>query len=157
MPLRQLRTFQDPDLEKQCRPVADINAHVLALLDDLAETLESLPEAVSLAANQIGILRRLAVVRTDSGIQKLINPAIVEQSGSQEIDEDCLCYKDIEGIMLRPEKIVVEALNEKGEKLTLALEGAEASKFCHLIDHLDGKVLIKQIHRFVSAPLDGEE
>jgi peptide deformylase len=156
MAVRELRLFEDPDLQKASRPVTEVNDHVRGLLDDLAETLKSLKNCRALAANQIGILRRLAVVDTGSELLKLVNPVIVEQMGSQEIEEDCVCFKDIAGIVARPRRIVLEALDENGQKVILAAEGEEASMYCHIIDHLDGKILVKEVIRFSNGPLEGE-
>jgi len=155
MALRELRLFEDPDLQKACRPVTEINGHVRQLLDDLAETMKATKNCVALAGNQAGVMRRLAVYRDGGRIRALVNPVIVEQSGRQEIEEDCVCFKDIKGIMFRPQRVVVEALDENGGKVTIAAE--EASLLCHIIDHLDGKILVREVARFVNAPLEGEE
>jgi peptide deformylase len=156
MAVRELRLFEDPDLQKVSRPVTEVNDHIRGLLDDLAETLKALNNCRALAANQVGIMRRLAVIDTGSEILKLINPVIVEQIGTQETEEDCVCFKDIAGIMLRPRRIVLEALDENGQKVILAAEGEEASMYCHVIDHLDGKILVKEVTRFSNGPLEGE-
>jgi peptide deformylase len=156
MAIRELRLYEDPDLQKACRPVAEVNDHVRGLLNDMAETMKTVKSCRALAANQAGILRRLAVIDTGGGVTRLVNPVIVEQSGEQEIEEECVSFKDIPGIMRRPRRIVVEALDENGEKLRLELEDDLASLYCHIIDHLDGKILVKDILRFTSRPLEGE-
>lgn len=157
MALRELRLFEDPDLQKTCRPVGEVNSHVRSLLDDLTETMKATKNCVALAGNQAGILRRVAVYQDGAGVRALINPVITEQSGHQEIEEECVCFKDIKGIMFRPQRIVVEALDENGEKVTLTAENEQASLLCHIIDHLDGKILVKEVARFVNGPLEGEE
>lgn len=156
MAIRELRLFEDPALQQACRPVPEVNDHVRLLLSDLGDTMKATKGCVALAANQVGIMRRLAVVDTDKGVQKLVNPQIVGKSGLQEAVEDCVCFKDIEGYMLRPERVTLEALNENGEKITIEAEFEEAALYCHLIDHLDGKILVKEVTRFVSRPLEGE-
>jgi peptide deformylase len=148
--------FEDPALQQACRPVADVKDHVRLLLGDLADTMKATKNCTALAGNQVGIMRRICVVDTDIGVQKLVNPVIVEKSGLHEALEDCVCFKDIEGYVFRPQRIVLEALNENGEKVTVTAEDAEASVYSHLIDHLDGKILVKEIIRFVSTPLEGE-
>lgn len=156
MAVRELRMFEDPALQQACRPVGEVNDHIRLLLSDLENTMNAQNNCIALAGNQVGIMRRLAVVNTDKGVQKLVNPVIVGKSGLQEIVEDCVCFKDIEGYVIRPQSVIVEALDENGEKITITAEGEEASVYCHLIDHLDGKILVKEIIRFVSKPLEGE-
>lgn len=156
MGIRELRLFEDPDLQKASRTVTDVNDHVRGLFADLEDTMKSLPGCRALAGNQIGVMRRIAVVNLSTGPRKLVNPVIVEQSGHQEIQEDCICFKDIYGILLRPEKIVLEALDDFGNPMTIHAEGDDASLLCHVLDHMDGKILVKEVMRFVDMPLDGE-
>ncbi len=157
MAVRELRVFEDPDLQQPCRTVDAVNDHVRMLLEDLADTMTATKGCIALAANQVGIKRRLAVIATDKGVQKLVNPKIAGKSGLQEIVEDCICFKDIEGYMLRPESVIIEALDENGSQITIEAWGEEASVYCHVIDHLDGKILVKEVLRFVNKPLEGEE
>ncbi len=155
MAVRQLRVFEDPALQKACRNVTDVNDHVYQLLDDLADTMKDAGGA-SIAANQVGVMRRLIVVDAGSGVQKLVNPVIIKQSGMQECRESCISFKDIHAIMARPQKIVIEALDENGEPVTVTAEGDEVKHFCHALDLLDGRIFIKEILRFVDAPLEDE-
>ncbi len=154
MAVRSIRMFEDPDLQSVCRPVSDVNDHIRATLDDLVDTMQAYPGCVAVAANQIGVKRRLIVVSTPDGVKKLVNPVITEQSGQQECFEGCISFKDIYGIMLRPEKITVEALDENGDAVTVTAEGTDVSMYCHPIDLLDGKIFIKEVVRFVN--IDGE-
>ena len=156
MAKRELRLFEDPDLQKASRPVGEVNDHIRRLLDDLADTMRSIPGCTALAANQIGVFRRVAVAELDGSVVKLVNPVIVAQEGTQEIEEDCVSFKDIAGIVFRPQRITVDTLDENGEKQTLTLENEQASRVCHLIDHLDGKIIVKEIIRFSNHPLEGE-
>ena len=157
MAKRELRQFEDPDLQKASRPVAEVTDHVRHLLDDLTDTMRAIPGCIGLAANQVGVFRRAAVFNDGSGgVVRLINPVITEQSGSQEIEEDCVSFKDIRGILLRPQRIVLEALDDNGAPVSYTFEDGAASLVCHLIDHLDGKILVKEVIRFVSGPLEGE-
>ena len=156
MAIRELRHFENPDLQRACRPVAEVGDHIRRLLDDLADTMRAVG-AVSLSANQVGVFRRVAVLDSGSGLLRLVNPVITERSGEQEIEEDCVSFKDIAGIALRPRRIVLEALDENGAAVTHTFEGEAASRVCHILDHLDGKILVKEIVRFSSRPLEGEE
>lgn len=128
----------------------DVNAHIRLLLDDMAETLKATTACGVVAANQVGVLRRLVVVDTVDGIKKLVNPVIIEKIGEQDCLERCVCIRNISGMTVRPKKIVVEALDENGEPVTLTVEDEAAQHLCRGIDYLDGKVFINQVYRFVT-------
>lgn len=156
MAKRTLIFYGDEHYKKSCRPVTEVNDHVRLLLDDLVDTLNDTPNCCVLAANQVGILRRLVVVQTDDGIIKLINPVITDKSGEQDCYEACSCVRDIAGTTIRPAQVTVEALNENGDKMTRTYEGDLALCLCHGIDHLDGKFFIEQVIRYDNKPLEGE-
>ena len=149
--------MEDTTLQTPCKTVGEVNDHVRQLLDDLADTLKAYPGGTSIAGNQAGIMRRLIVVDDGSGVKKLVNPVITEQSGQQECQESCISFKDIHAIMARPEKIVLEALDENGAPVRLSVEGDAVKHYCHAMDLLDGRIFIKEVVRFVDMPLDGEE
>lgn len=148
MAIRNIRKNEDPVLRKKCRGVEKIDAHLLEILNDMAETMYA-SEGVGLAANQVGILRRLVVVDTGEGLYKLVNPRITSSEGNVEAVEGCLSFPDVWGKVPRPEKVVVCALNEKGEEITLTGEGRTASCLCHEIDHLDGVVFTDKVTEFL--------
>ena len=104
---------------------------------------------VGLAAPQVGVLRRVALVDNGEEILELINPEILSVEGEQEGLEGCLSYPDKWGIVRRPMKVRVKALNRKGE--TVEYEGTEltARCFCHEIDHLDGVLFTDNVIRMV--------
>jgi peptide deformylase len=156
MAIRELRLYEDPDLQKVCRPVAEVSDHIRRLLDDLTETMRAFPGCVGLAANQVGILRRVAVLKNGGETVRLVNPVIVEENGLLETEEECICFKDIRGIMFRPKRVVVQALDDNGETQSYTFEDDAASLACHLIDHLDGKILVKHVAWFTNGPLEGE-
>jgi len=137
MALRQIFTDEDPVLHKKCRTVTEINERIRILLDDMAETMYS-AQGVGLAAPQVGILRRAVVVDAGTGLYQLVNPVVVKKEGSACGMEACLSVPDKQGYVLRPEKIVVEALGKSGEPLHIEAEGYLAVAMCHEIDHLDG-------------------
>ena len=140
MARRNILTKEEPGLYKKCRPVTEFNARLHQLLDDMADTLE--PEnGVGLAAPQVGVLRRCVVIDVGEGLIKLINPVIVERSEETETKlEGCLSVPDYVGWVTRPCHVKVEALNEKGEKVTIEAEGLYKKALCHEIDHLDGVI-----------------
>ena len=141
MALRQIRLDDDALLRKQSREVKAITPGTIALLDDLAETMYA-SEGVGLAAPQVGILRRVAVIdmreEDGSGLIELINPEIVKKRGEQEHKEACLSVPGRSGLVMRPAYVKVRALNRQGE--TVMIEGKDmlAVALCHEIDHLNG-------------------
>ena len=145
----------DPTLRKVCRPVTEITPRILQLLDDMKETLLE-ANGAGLAAPQVGILRRIAVVDTGDDIIELINPEIVETDGEQEEVEGCLSVPDVWGLTHRPMWVKVKALNRKGEEFTVEGEDLNARCFCHEIDHLDGHLFTDRTVRILT-PEEVEE
>ena len=128
----------DSVLRKTCRPVEEITPRILRLLDDMLDTLHD-ANGVGLAAPQVGVLRRIAIVEVEDGeVYELINPEILEHEGQQNEMEGCLSIPDQWGITDRPMRVTVRAMNRRGEIYTVSGEGLKARAFCHEIDHLDG-------------------
>ena len=134
----------DPTLRKVCRPVTEITPRILTLLDDMRETLAE-ANGAGLAAPQVGILRRIALVDLGEEIVELINPEIVETEGEQEEVEGCLSVPDVWGVTRRPARVKVKALNREGEEFTVEGEGLNARCLCHEIDHLDGHLFTDNV------------
>ena len=146
----QIRTVGDEVLRKTCRPVDAITPRVLTLLDDMIETMRA-ANGVGLAAPQVGILRRIAVVEVEEGeIYELINPKIVASAGEQEGAEGCLSVPGRYGLVTRPKHVTVRALNRKGEEYEITAHDFLARAFCHEIEHLDGKLYIDKVTRMLS-------
>ena len=138
----QIRTIGDEVLRKTCRPVDAITPRIITLLDDMIETMH-VADGVGLAAPQVGILRRIAIVEVEEGtIYELINPKIIAFSGEQEGLEGCLSVPGRRGIVKRPMHVTVEAMNRKGEIYRVTGHELLARAFCHEIEHLDGKLYI---------------
>jgi len=127
----------DEILRKKAKPVKEINANIITLLDDMRETLAE-RNGVGLAAPQVGVLRRIAIVDHEEQFYEMINPVIIESEGTQSCDEACLSVPGYHGDIDRPMSITVEALNRDGESFTVTAEEYLASVFCHELDHLDG-------------------
>ena len=134
----------DPLLRKKCRPVVEITPRIVQLLDDMKETLIE-ANGAGLAAPQVGILRRIAVVDLGEEIIELINPEILESEGEQEEVEGCLSVPDVWGVTKRPAWVKVRALNRDGEEYTVEGEGLNARCLCHEIDHLDGHLFTDNV------------
>lgn len=149
MALREIRKFDDDLLRKVSRPVDQVDDRVRETLQDMAETMYQTQNGGGLAACQVGILRRLVVADMGDGLLKLVNPRIVEAQGEQLAVEGCLSYPGIWGKVSRPERVVVEALNENGEAITVRASGELAKCLCHEIDHLDGILYTDKVIEFV--------
>ena len=141
MALRNIVKEGDPVLRKVSREVTDVNDRIRALIDDLTETMRN-AEGVGLAAPQVGVLRRVVVVEVDGQLFELVNPKVVETEGEQYEEEACLSVPGESGMVRRPARVKVEALDRDGNKVSY--EGTEllARAFCHEIDHLDGILYI---------------
>jgi len=138
MALRQIRLFGDEILRKKSREVEVVDEKIRQILNDMVDTMYNEENAGGLAAPQIGILKKLVVIDMGQGLIKLVNPKIIKQEGSQEVIEGCLSNPNIFGKLLRPAKVIVRALNENGEEITLTATGELAKCFCHEINHLEG-------------------
>ncbi|MBQ8746612.1 MAG: peptide deformylase [Clostridia bacterium] len=146
----------DDVLRKTCRPVDAITPRILTLLDDMLETLHD-ANGVGLAAPQVGVLRRIAIVEVVEGqVYELINPEIIAREGKQNELEGCLSVPKQWGVTDRPMKVTVRAMNRDGETYTVTGTGLLARAFCHEIDHLDG-VLFKDNAVHMLTPEEIEE
>ena len=141
MALRKIRTGSDPVLRKICKPVKEINESILTLLDDMADTMYN-ADGVGLAAPQVGIVRRMCVIDVGYGLVELINPEIIETSGSQRDCEGCLSIPGATAEVVRPSYAKVKALNRDGEEIIVEGRNLMARALCHEIDHLDGILYI---------------
>lgn len=142
MALREIRMSQDPILRKLCKPVELIDDKIRTILEDMAQTMYHTPNGGGLAACQVGILKRLVVADMGDGLHKLVNPVIVKEEGEQLVIEGCLSFPGIYGKLIRPAKVIVEALNEYGEEVRIEAAAGLAKCLCHEIDHLNGILFI---------------
>ena len=141
MAIRNIRISTDEVLRKKCKPVKDITPNLLTLLDDMADTMYE-ANGVGLAAPQVGILKRVVVIDVGEGLVELINPVILETSGSQIDDEGCLSVPGKYAPVERPNYAKVEAMDRDGNKFIIEGEELMARALCHEIDHLDGILYI---------------
>ncbi len=145
MAIRDIVVGEDnEDLRKVCREVKHINDHILTLLDDMKETLH-VEDGSGLAAPQVGVLRRIAVLEYEDDYYELINPKIISQSGDVIEEEGCLSLPGLWGIVSRPEKIKVSYMDRNGEMHEINVSGMKARVFCHEIDHLDGILFVDKM------------
>ena len=138
----QIRKVGDEVLSKVCRPVTEITPRILTLLDDMIETMRA-ADGCGLAAPQVGVLRRIAVVEVEEGkVYELINPKIIAYAGEQCEREGCLSNPGESGYTKRPKAVTVRATNRHGEEYELRGTDLLARAICHECDHLDGKLYI---------------
>ena len=140
MALRNIRIQGDPILTKECRKIDKMTPKIKQLIQDMFDTMYD-AYGVGLAATQVGILKQVVVIdTTGEDPHVLINPEIIETSGSQTGDEGCLSLPGMSGTVTRPNYVKVKAFDENMEEITL--EGTEllARAICHETDHLHGKM-----------------
>ncbi len=140
MALRNIRIQGDPILTKECRKIEKMTPKIKELIQDMFDTMYD-AYGVGLAAPQVGILKQVGVIdTTGEDPHVLINPEIIEASGSQTGDEGCLSLPGMSGTVTRPNYVKVKAYNEDMEEIIL--EGTEllARAICHETDHLHGKM-----------------
>lgn len=148
MTTRRLHLLGSPVLRQRATPVAAVDDAVRQLVDDLFETMRA-AKGVGLAANQVGVARRVAVV--DVGEDNppplvLINPRIVETSDVVEgAEEGCLSIPDVYGDVERPLRVTLEALDRDGRPYRVAVSGFKARAVQHEIDHLDGVLFLDHL------------
>lgn len=142
MAIRQVRTIGDDILTKECKPVKEITPRIQELIDDMFDTMYE-ANGVGLAAPQVGILKQIVVMDIDDGNQYvLINPEIVETSGSQSGPEGCLSVPGKSGTVTRPNHVKVRAFDENMEEFELEGEELLARCICHECAHLHGQLYV---------------
>lgn len=144
MAIRNVRTMGDDILRKKCREITEVTPKIQELIEDMYDTLYEM-EGVGLAGPQVGVLKRIVVIDVDGTPYTMINPRIIESSGSQTGGEGCLSVPGKAGEVTRPNYVKAEAWNEKMERYEV--EGSEllARAICHELDHLDGILYVDKV------------
>jgi peptide deformylase len=143
-------TLPDPVLREQAKEITDINGKLQRFINDMAETMYAAP-GLGLAANQVGVLRRLIVFdvsQRDGGprdLQVIINPCIVAGEGEVVREEGCLSVADFSAEVRRHARVVVKGLDREGKPIEVTGEGLLAVVLQHEIDHLNGVLFIDHI------------
>ena len=161
MAIREIREEGDPLLRKKSREIEKIDDRILELLDDMYETLKKSKDGIGIAAPQVGVLKRAIIIDLSDeggeGPYKLINPRIVKAKGEQVCREGCLSVPGVLGDVIRPAEVIVEALNEKGEKVRIKGKEIMAVVLSHEIDHLDGILFVDKATEFYEIEDEDEE
>ncbi len=142
MALRNILTNDINFLHKKSKDITDFGDKLNEFLDDMVQTLHSRKDAVGLAAPQVGVLRRVAVIDVGDGVVELINPVIVNSVGEQISKEGCLSFPNIYKTVKRPNFVKVRSLNRAAEEVFFEGSGLFARALCHEIDHLSGIVFL---------------
>ncbi|AMA52262.1 MULTISPECIES: peptide deformylase [Bacillus] len=149
MAVKKVVTHPAEVLETPAETVTVFDKKVKKLLDDMYDTMLEM-DGVGLAAPQIGILKRVAVVDIgdDSGRIDLVNPEILEKSGEQTGIEGCLSFPGVYGDVTRADYVKVRALNRQGKPFILEARGFLARAVQHEMDHLDGVLFTSKISKY---------
>ncbi|NLM50844.1 MAG: peptide deformylase [Clostridiaceae bacterium] len=148
MAIRQIRKIGDEVLTKRAREVDKFDDRLATLLDDMVETMRH-ADGIGLAAPQVGILKRAVVIDVGDGVIELVNPELVAAKGEQVDIEGCLSVPGKYGEVKRPQIVIVRAQDRHGKTFEVTGEGLLARALCHEIDHLDGKLFVDKVIRFV--------
>jgi peptide deformylase len=144
MSLRLLHLLGSPVLRQRSQEVGTVDDEVRRLIDDMYETMDA-ARGVGLAANQVGVARRVAVVDADEDRFAMIDPVILESEGRAAAEEGCLSIPEIYGDVSRPERVVIEATDRDGNRYRKEATGLKARAIQHEIDHLDGILFLDHL------------
>lgn len=138
--------YGDPVLRERAVEVMELTSELNVLIDDMTDTMYAAP-GVGLAANQVGVSKRLMLIDLTVGedpsqLHVFINPEIVETEGEITEEEGCLSIPDFVEIVTRPEWLRVKYLDRDGNGQEMEAEGLMARAVCHEIDHLNGTLFI---------------
>ncbi|WHY68663.1 MULTISPECIES: peptide deformylase [Bacillaceae] len=150
MPILKVVNYPAEILEQTCKTVVKFDRKLAKVLDNMYDTMIEY-DGVGLAAPQIGLDQRIAIVDIDDelGTIEMINPVILETSGEQTGPEGCLSFPGLFGEVTRPNIVKIEAFDRKGRKYTLEAEGFLARAIQHEIDHLDGILFTTKVTRYL--------
>ena len=144
MSLRQLHLLGSPVLRQHSTAIGTVDADVRKLIEDMLETMDA-AGGIGLAANQVGVARRVAVVDVEGDRFAMVNPRIVETEGRAVAEEGCLSIPEIYADVSRPDRVVIEALDVNGNPYRKEAAGLKARAIQHEIDHLDGILFLDHL------------
>ena len=152
MTVLAIRKYGDDVLRLPAEPVSEIDASLQTLIDDMIQTMYAAP-GVGLAANQVGVAKRLMVIDLSVGKRAgechvFINPEIVESEGEITEEEGCLSIPDFVEVVTRPERVKLRYLDRNGEQREMWGDGLMARAMCHEIDHLNGTLFVDHLRGF---------
>ena len=141
--LAQIRQYPDPVLRMEARPVEDFDDDLVRMVDRMKELMKD-ANGVGLAANQVGVLRRVFVFSPeDDVVEAVVNPELVSKGKDVETDDEgCLSMQGISIPVERPVSVRIEGRDERGKEVSFDLEGLPARIAQHELDHLDGTLIL---------------
>lgn len=154
MAVRSIRIYPDPILKQVAKSIEAVDEAVVAVIQDLVDTMVDTGHSVGVAAPQIGVLRRVLVVdvsRSKLGkdnnhrLLEMVNPEIIDKSGSKMMREGCMSIPDYTGNVTRAERVVVEYTDRSGQLRVIEASGFEAVAIQHELDHLDGLLFLDRV------------
>ncbi len=137
MALRKIVQTGEECLRKQCKPVTSFDSSLAQLLDDMKETMLK-HDGCGLAAPQIGVLRRVAVVNVNDIYLEMINPVVIKTKGTHTALEACLSVDGVSGYVTRPNYVKLKAQDRHGNFFEKEAKGFFSRAIFHELDHLDG-------------------
>lgn len=152
MAILPIRKYGDEVLRRPAELVSEIDDSIQTLIGDMAETMYAAP-GVGLAANQVGVSKRLMLIDLSVGkrpgeLHVFINPEIIEVEGEITEEEGCLSLPDFVEVVTRPERVKLEYLDRNGKAREMWGEGLMARAMCHEIDHLNGTLFVDHLRGF---------
>ena len=144
MPGLTIRQYGDPVLKERAREVENIDGAVASLVDSMIETMYAAP-GTGLAANQVGVQRRIFVYDVGDGPKIVINPRIVESEGEWVYDEGCLSVPGLTWEIVRPNTVHLVGLDLDGNEISTEGSELEGRVFQHELDHLDGVLMFERM------------
>lgn len=139
-----IRTYGDPVLASAADEVTEIDGKIIRLSDAMLQAMYSAP-GLGLAAPQIGVQRKIFVYDIDGEPVTLVNPRITESDGEWVYDEGCLSIPGLYVEMLRPRRVLLEALDLDGNEVRIEAEDLLARLFQHELDHLEGVLMFDRM------------
>ena len=149
MPVLSIVKYGEDVLRTPTQPVAEIAPDIHRLIDDMVDTMYAAP-GVGLAANQVGVSKRLMIIDLSVGkrpgeLHVCINPEIVEAEGEIVDEEGCLSIPDFVEVVTRPERVKLRYLDRNGDRREMWGQGLMARAMCHETDHLNGTLYIDHL------------
>jgi peptide deformylase len=146
MAVLQIRTLPDPVLRQKAKRVTKIDDSIQKLIDDMIDTLHADPNRAGLAAPQVGVLLRVAVIEVpEHELITLINPEIIKKEGERIVQEGCLSVPGYFGEIKRAVTVKAKAQNRDGKEFRLKAQGLLAQALEQEIEHLDGILYIDHL------------
>jgi peptide deformylase len=144
MAVHEIQLLGSPVLRAHAAEIAVVDAATRAFIDDLFETMDA-AEGVGLAANQVGVASRVAVIDAEGKRFAMVNPRIVQAAGRDTAEEGCLSIPEVYADVTRASRITLEAQDRDGTLFTLEAEGLVARAIQHEVDHLDGILFLDHL------------